>query len=67
MYKYRGEDSNTAQGQKDIQGGTVGSSESHIGKIEAGTRQPGILTYQKIMEVLGESMLIKNERKTVKE
>lgn len=45
----------------------VGISESHMGKIEAGTRQPGILTYQKIMEVLGENMLIKNERKTVKE
>lgn len=45
----------------------VGISESHIGKIEAGTRQPGIVTYQKIMEVLGESMIVKNEQETVRE
>ena len=45
----------------------AGISESHLNKIEAGTRQPGINTYQKIMEVLGAEVVMKNEDDTVKE
>lgn len=44
----------------------VGISESHLNKIEAGTRQPGINTYQNIMDVLGAEVVIKDEDKTVK-
>lgn len=45
----------------------VDISESHLKKIEAGVRQPGINTYQKIMEVLGVEYFIKNGDETVKE
>lgn len=41
-------------------------SESHLNKIEAGTRQPGIGTYQRIMTLLGADVIIKNENKTLK-
>lgn len=44
----------------------VGISESHLKKIEAGTRQPGINTYNKTMEVLEAELVVKNEAKTVK-
>ena len=40
---------------------TVGISESHLNKIEAGTRQPGIATYQNVMEVLGAEVVIKDD------
>lgn len=36
----------------------AGISESHLKKIEAGSRRPGIDTYQKIIEILGEDMMI---------
>lgn len=45
---------------------TVGISDSHLKKIEAGTRQPGIGTYNKIMEVLEAEVAVKNEARTVK-
>ena len=44
----------------------VGISESHLKKIEAGARQPGINTYNKIMEALEVELTVKNEAKTVK-
>ncbi len=44
----------------------AGISESHLKKIETGSRQPGINTYQKIIEVLGADVVIKNEKKTLK-
>lgn len=44
----------------------VGISDSHLKKIEAGTRQPGIGTYNKIMEVLEIEVTVKNEARTVK-
>lgn len=44
----------------------VGISESHLKKIEAGVRQPGINTYQKIIEILGIDLVIKNDAKTIK-
>lgn len=45
----------------------VGISESHLKKIESGTRQPSMATYQRIVEVLGIKMVIDNEEETVKE
>lgn len=45
----------------------IGISESHLKKIEAGTRQPSMATYQRIVEVLGIKMVIDNQEKTVKE
>lgn len=44
----------------------VGISESHLKKIETGKRQPGINTYQRIMEILGIDIVIRNEEKSVK-
>lgn len=44
----------------------VGISDSHLKKIESGSRQPGINTYSKILEVLGAEVVIKNEGKTKK-
>ncbi len=41
-------------------------SESHLKKIEAGSRRPGIDTYQKIIDVLGADIVIQDEGKTVK-
>lgn len=45
----------------------VGISESHLKKIEAGTRQPSIATYQRIVDALGIKMVIDNREETVKE
>ena len=45
----------------------VGISESHLKKIEAGTRQPSMATYQRIVEVLGIKMVIDNQEEPVKE
>lgn len=45
----------------------VGISESHLKKIEAGTRQPSITTYQRIVDALGIKMVIDNREETVKE
>lgn len=44
----------------------AGISESHLKKIEAGTRQPGINTYKKIVEILEMEIVIRNDKKTVK-
>ncbi len=44
----------------------VGISESHMNKIEAGSRKPGINTYQKIMEELGANIVIENQDDTLK-
>lgn len=44
----------------------AGISESHLKKIEAGSRRPGIDTYQKIIGVLGADMVIQDEGRTVK-
>lgn len=44
----------------------AGISESHLKKIEAGTRQPGIRTYQKMIAVLEANIVIKEEVGTVK-
>lgn len=42
-------------------------SESHLKKIEAGARNPGISTYQKIMEVLEADIITKSgEKRSVK-
>lgn len=46
---------------------TVEIRESHLKKIEAGTRQPSMATYQRIVEVLGIKMVIDNQEETVKE
>ena len=45
----------------------VGISESHLKKIEAGTRQPSIATYQRIVDALAIKMVIDNREETVKE
>lgn len=45
----------------------VGISESHLKKIEAGTRQPSINTYQRIVEALGIRLVLDNEEETVQE
>ncbi len=37
----------------------AGISESHLKKIEAGERQPGMSTYQKVIAVLGADIAIK--------
>ena len=45
----------------------VGISDSHLKKIESGSRQPGIDTYQKILNALGASIVIENnEDKSIK-
>lgn len=44
----------------------VGISESHMNKIESGSRRPGINTYQKIMDVLGVEMMIRSMDDTLK-
>lgn len=44
----------------------VGISESHLKKIEAGIRQPGIRTYQKMIEVLEVDVVISDVGGTVK-
>lgn len=46
---------------------SAGISESHLKKIEVGKRRPGIDTYQKIVEILGASLVIENNKeKTAK-
>lgn len=44
----------------------AGISESHLKKIEAGARQPGLATYQKVIAVLGADIVIKFFAGTVK-
>ena len=44
----------------------VGISESHLKKIEAGKRKPGIETYQRIISVLEMEVVLRNEDNTVK-
>ncbi len=44
----------------------AGISDSHLKKIESGTRQPGINTYQKIMQILGAGMVIMDTGQTLK-
>lgn len=44
----------------------AGISESHLKKIEAGTRQPGIQTYERMMGILGADIVIRSEVRTVK-
>ena len=43
----------------------VGISESHLRKIEAETRQPGIQTYQKMVAVLEADIVIENLTGTI--
>lgn len=45
---------------------SAGISESHLKKIETGSRKPGINTYQKIIGVLGADVVIKDVEKTLK-
>ncbi len=45
----------------------IGISISHLEKIEAGTRRPGIDTYQKILKVIGADTVIRNKIETVQE
>lgn len=45
----------------------VGISDSHLKKIESGSRKPGIDTYQKILNALGACIVIEdNEDKCIK-
>ena len=44
----------------------TGISESHLRKIEAGTRQPGIQTYRKMVAVLEADIVIEDLTGTVK-
>ena len=44
----------------------IGISESHMNKIEAGARKPGISTYQRIMEELGANWVLKDSNDTLK-
>lgn len=44
----------------------AGISLSHMNKIEAGIKQPGINTYQKIMSVLEADVIIRDEENTEK-
>ncbi len=43
----------------------VGISESHLKKIEAGNRQPGIQTYRKMIAVLEADIVIRDTTGTV--
>lgn len=45
----------------------IGISISHLEKIEAGTRRPGIDTYHKILKAMGADMVIRNRVETVQE
>ena len=38
-----------------------------MNKIEAGARNPGIKTYQRIMDVLGADIIVRSKDETVKE
>lgn len=39
----------------------VGISESHLSKIEAGSRKPSMETYERIMETLGAEVRLKDD------
>lgn len=45
----------------------IGISVSHLEKIEAGTRNPGINTYQKLLNVLNAELIIRKQIETVQE
>lgn len=45
----------------------AGISISHLEKIEAGYRNPGMETYQKFMEVMRVDTVIRNENETTQE
>ena len=45
----------------------TGISVSHLEKIEAGARRPGIDTYQKLLRILNAEMVIHKEIETVQE
>ncbi len=45
----------------------AGISVSHLEKIEAGYRNPGMETYQKFMEVMRVDAVMRNERETTQE
>ena len=44
----------------------AGISESHLKKVETGSRRPGIDTYQKIIRILGEDVIAGGGEDTVK-
>ena len=44
----------------------AGISESHLKKIEAGIRQPGIRTYQRMMAALEADIVIRHNAETIK-
>ena len=44
----------------------AGISESHLKKIEAGVRQPGIQTYQRMIAVLEADIVIKDMTRSIK-
>lgn len=45
----------------------IGISESHMNKIEAGSRSPSIKIYERIIEVLGAKLVIRKEAVTIQE
>lgn len=45
----------------------AGISVSHLEKIEAGCRNPGMETYQRFMEVMRVDIVIRNEKETTQE
>ncbi len=45
----------------------AGISVSHLEKIEAGYRNPGMGTYQKFMEVMRVELMVRNENETIQE
>lgn len=45
----------------------TGISVSHLEKIEAGARRPGIDTYQKLLSILNADMVIHKQMETVQE
>ncbi|MCI9073806.1 MAG: helix-turn-helix domain-containing protein [Lachnospiraceae bacterium] len=46
---------------------SIGISVSHLEKIEAGTRRPGIDTYQRLLSILDADMVVHKEIETVQE
>lgn len=45
----------------------IGISESHMNKIEAGSRSHSIKIYERIIEVLGAELVIRKEAVTIQE
>lgn len=45
----------------------AGISVSHLEKIEAGYRKPGIETYQKFLEIMRLDVILRNESETTQE